>query len=272
MNQRKARIHLLKTVRLVVAGLEGIGLPPLKSRDPREPARDNKQEYENDMRSAIVRYFGRMRSNLRRTLEAQYPDRKSLDYGGIPFTDEALIAELMKVLQKAAVNGVELFSGMNNLQIDWTMTNKKALEWARNHTYELVELIYKDVGIILQSAISQFIETVGMTIGDVMDLLVGLDERKAEQIAVTEITRTYAQATQMAGDDLKAEFPGVKVIKIWYTNNDELVCELCGPLDNTEVEIDEPFYDPEPPWADGDPPRHPNCRCWIETTTALAED
>ncbi len=95
-------------------------------------------------------------------------------------------------------------------------------------------------------------------------------EDRALKIATTEITRAYATSSQMAGEDLKKEFPDVRVIKTWFTNNDERVCEFCVPLDGKEVEIDEDFYEPDD-YSDGNPPRHVNCRCWMQETTALAE-
>ena len=73
----------------------------------------------------------------------------------------------------------------------------------------------------------------------------------------------------MAGEQLAKEYPDVKVKKQWFTNNDDLVCELCGPLNGKEVDIDEPFYPPEDDYQDGNPPRHVNCRCWTTQYTDI---
>jgi len=163
---------------------------------------------------------------------------------------------------------VNLFGNNSKVQIDWTLINLRAAQWAREYVYDLIKDINKTTREVMREALSQFVETPGMTLRDVMDML-PFDEDRAQRIAVTEITRVYAKADQMAGEELKEQFPDVRVVKVWFTNNDDRVCELCGPLDNQEVEIDENFYTPEPPYADGNPPRHPNCRCWTETTTKL---
>jgi hypothetical protein len=265
-----ARNNLLNAVRLVVEGLEDIGIPALKGRDHREPGWREKEEFEDELRSAIVRHFAKQRKKVRAYLENEYPNRKALDYWDDE-EDEDAIAELMLALQKATRHGIYLFGQDSKIQIDWTLTNTEAAQWAREYVYDLIKDIDKTSREALQDAISQFVETPGMTIRDTMDLL-PYDEERAQRIAVTEITRAYSKADQLAGADLKKEFPDVKVVSTWFTNNDELVCELCGELDGMEVSGDETFYDPEPPYEDGYPPRHVNCRCWISTSTALGEE
>jgi hypothetical protein len=101
-----------------------------------------------------------------------------------------------------------------------------------------------------------------MTMGDVMDML-PFDERRGLLVATTEITRSYAQGQMMAGLALQEQWPGVRVVKRWYTNADDLVCEICGPLDGQAVDLDEMFD------GAGEPPAHPGCRCWMETSTEI---
>ena len=264
MNKQQARANLMKSLRLVVEGLEYIGIPALKGRDNREPGKDEKEIYEDRLRTVIVRYFGRQRRKIRDRLHDQYPNRKALvDYGDL-YQDDDVIAELIVLLQHALKNGISLFGRDIPLQIDWALTNLRASEWARKYVFDLVKGIDNTTRSLLQDIISQFVDTPGMSIGDVMDLL-PFDEVRAQRIAVTEITRTYAQANQLAGEDLREAFPGVAVIKIWNTNNDDRVCEICGPLDGKEVGIDENFTTDI-----ANPPAHVHCRCWTTTTTALA--
>ena len=265
-----ARNNLLNAVRLVVDGLEDIGIPALKGRDHREPGWREKQEFEDDLRSAIVRHFAKQRKKVHEYLENEYPNRKALDYWDDE-EDEEAIAELLATLQRATRHGIDLFGKHSKIQIDWTLVNTEAAQWAREYVYDLIKDIDKTSREALQDAIGQFVETPGMTIRDTMDLL-PYDEERAQRIAVTEITRAYSKADQLAGDRLKDAFPGVKVVKTWFANNDEIMCELCGELNGMEVSGDETFYDPEPPYEDGYPPRHVNCRCWVSTSTALGEE
>jgi hypothetical protein len=106
-----------------------------------------------------------------------------------------------------------------------------------------------------------------------MDMLQpALSQERALRIAVTETTRAYSKGNQIGAEQLKQEHPDVLVTVVWYTNNDDRVCELCGPLHDTEVEQGAGFYDPEPPYADGFPPRHVNCRCWISYRTRIGAE
>jgi len=106
-----------------------------------------------------------------------------------------------------------------------------------------------------------------MTIGDVMKQL-PFDEKRAERVAITEVTRAYAAANKLAGEELAKEFPDLKVIKRWFTNNDGLVCTaICAPLNGKEVDLNAEF-------APGisEPPGHPGCRCWSSVKTELPDE
>ena len=75
---------------------------------------------------------------------------------------------------------------------------------------------------------------------------------RAEVIATTEVTRAYSAATNETQALLNET--GLQMERVWNTQNDELVCPICGPLNQQ----------PESVWAgefpEG-PPAHPNCRC-----------
>ncbi|KKK73190.1 hypothetical protein LCGC14_2896280, partial [marine sediment metagenome] len=151
-----------------------------------------------------------------------------------------MVAQLGKLLTQATRNGIELFGASNVLQIDYTLTNTRAAEWASEYSFELITDINETTERALKKIFKSFIDTPGMTIGDVVSLL-PYDESRALMIATTEITNAYAEAAQMAGEDLAEEFPDVRVIKQWWTNNDALVCPICGPLHGQVVDIDKMF-------------------------------
>ena len=93
----------------------------------------------------------------------------------------------------------------------------------------------------------------GGTMGDLTAAVADIfGEARAQRIAVTEVTRAYVEGSRIAADEVIEQ--GIKMIEIWHTDNDDLVCELCGPLDGEPVGI---------AWDRGmGPPLHPNCRCW----------
>lgn len=93
----------------------------------------------------------------------------------------------------------------------------------------------------------------GQTMGELREVIAGIfTPERAQAIAVTELTRAYATATQIDAEELKAA--GLDVREIWHTDNDDLVCDECGPLNGTQRGED---------WEDY-PPLHPNCRCSVD--------
>ena len=82
---------------------------------------------------------------------------------------------------------------------------------------------------------------------------------RAETIARTEISTAWNQGI------IESVRAGVKdgdiigeMYKRWSTGKDELVCEICGPLDRQMRHIDDPFDS-----GDLMPPAHINCRCCV---------
>ncbi len=251
-----ARANLVNVVGRIIAALKA------QQRDVREPGRRRKMEFERELSKSIQRLFARQAGRIRTALVEGHPERKSDPMDFEPGDDE-LISEIMIMLMDAARAGVDLFAGNINLGLDTTATNTEAIAWARKYAFDLVREINDTTRTALQEIIAGFAATPGMTIGDVMGLL-PFDESRALRIATTEITRAYAQGNQLAGEALKEQYPDVLVVKHWFTNNDDRVCEICGPLDGQEVEIDETF-------ADGidNPPAHVGCRCWTQTGTRI---
>lgn len=76
--------------------------------------------------------------------------------------------------------------------------------------------------------------------------------QRAEMIAVTEITRAYAEGNRIAFRE-----SGVVSQIEMQTANDERVCPVCGPLQGKRFDLEkgEPTL--------GFPPFHVRCRCWI---------
>jgi hypothetical protein len=241
----------------------------IKQRDEREPGRKRKEAADLRLSAILRRMFKRQKEKVTQRLEMYHPERKALDVlDDFELIDYEAMAEFIGEIVMATRDGIRLFDENINLTLDYTLTNTEAAKWAQKYVFDLVKNIDQLTMEALQQAISMFVETPGMTIGQVMDLL-PFDEQRAQRVATTEITRAYTQGQQMAGEALREEYPDVKVVKRWFTNNDDRVCELCGPLDGKEVEIDENFYEPEDDYLDGNPPRHVNCRCWLSQYTDM---
>lgn len=148
--------------------------------------------------------------------------------------------------------------GVTEIGFDWELVHELAREWLRQHTFSLT---YANVWSIttataarLRGAIDDFIASPDMTMNQLTRLVEGIfDPIRAELIAVTEVTRTFAQSELTAWRE-----SGIIKRKRWNTARDELVCPICGPLHRTVADMDGTF----PGGFDG-PPAHPRCRCWV---------
>ena len=97
-----------------------------------------------------------------------------------------------------------------------------------------------------------------MTVGELRSLLErGFSEQRAAAIATTEVTRAYTQGTQITQAQLAEA--GIRMQRICHSSGDEMVCDICGPLDGK----------PEGEWGEVELPAHVNCRCF--DTLELAE-
>ena len=175
---------------------------------------------------------------------------ESFNYDGM--ADE-LRAAVLPEMRNLTVDNTMRLSAEVGISFDPSVINTEALRWAREYTYDLVRGLNNTTRDQLREATSAFMQTPGLTIGDVESLIEPtFGPVRAEMIAVTETTRAYSMATNRMNDLLQAD--GVPTVRVWNTMNDELVCPVCGPLEGA----------PESEWSrqfPSGPPAHPNCRC-----------
>ena len=261
----------------------GYELPDsLKRRDKREPGRDLKESIEDRLMMTVRRYFKKQKKEIEDRLRQSYPER---DGGVSPIappdkpvsvddliageSDDEFMSGIIRLVGLATTGGVNLFKDAITIGMDYSLVNEQALDFARNYSYELIN---KNKGGIdattrdrVSNAISRFIETPGYTLRDIsrdLEPIFGLE--RARQIAITETTRAFAEGNKLAGEELAKEYPDVKVIKTWFTNNDDRLCDICLLNDGEDVELHEAF-----PSGDDAPPAHVGCRCWMTTSTKI---
>ena len=175
--------------------------------------------------------------------------------------------------------------------VDWDFTNTAALEFLNQYRLSTVSGI---VGTTRDQTI-RLIQR-WMASGDELPVLIQqlapiYGHARAEAIAVTEVTRVFAEGNMILWDST-----GVVAGKRWQTARDERVCPFCAPLHNTIVELQSDFsltpdavansgamrqllgdrYTPEAAMARARtllgrqgttvkaPPYHPRCRCWLQ--------
>jgi len=259
-----------ETVRRMIDALHDRALKAvgLRRRDKREPGRKEKEAAEVRLSLVIRRVFRKHAARLRQWLELYAPDAKGIrTLPPLPADfwewDEEDQLDFALSLQDARVKGADLLLENIAVGIDSTQINQRARTRAQRYAGQLIRDIDATTQQAVRDTIARFVETPGMTIGDVMSQL-PFDERRALTVAVTEITRAFADGAKDAGEELKKKHPDIRIIKTWFTNEDDRVCPVCGPLNSKTVDFDSEFD------TDLDaPPAHPNCRCWMQSSTDI---
>jgi len=228
---------------LLDAGIETLGLDAfnfLKAVD------ETQQAAETLIEKILKAAFGlHIQDVINAIMAGQKPDLSALK--------ETLLAGLLTRLVAIVTEQAMRTAATVGVTFDPAVINAGAVAWARTYTYELVKGLTETTLDVVRGAIEQFVATPGMTMGEVAKLLEpAFGEARAKMIAMTETTRAFSQSTN-AMQELLAK-SGIKMTRIWRTQNDEMVCPVCGPL-NGKGEIE---------WADEfpeGPPAHVNCRC-----------
>ncbi len=186
-------------------------------------------------------------------------------------TDPAIVGPmrdaLIAVLQSAAEAGVdygqEVIEGQvlgvkfDNPQglFNWELANEIARRWAIRYGSMLIKDIAEVTRQAINTEVAYFVDN-SLTINQLRDRITDLGafgEARARRIAVTEVTRAYAEGNLQAWAN-----SGVAKKKRWNTAVDELVCPICAPLHRHVVATNELFAG-----LYHSPPAHPNCRCSV---------
>lgn len=150
------------------------------------------------------------------------------------------------------------------LSVDWELANTGAAEWARTYGADLVNRLIDATDRRVTNEIAAFIQN-GENMGQLRARLEKVfSPERAELIAATEVTRAFAEGNLAAWRE-----SGVTEGKEWLTREDEIVCVICGPLNETIVGIDEQFQSSA--GAIDGPPAHPRCRCSIAPVVRMPE-
>ncbi len=136
---------------------------------------------------------------------------------------------------------------------DWTLANIAARDWAHAHAGELIRQIDDVTTRGVQQAVARWIENGEPLESLINDLEIYFNRTRAEMIATTELTNSFAKANEIAYRE-SGVCQGMK----WRTSMDERRCPTCAPLEGQTRKFGEEF-------APGvmRPAAHPRCRCWV---------
>lgn len=171
---------------------------------------------------------------------------------------DRLAPVILKIISAGGVTGESLLPKEYRALVSWDVFNQKAIDFLRNYRIGPLARINENTRRRTIGIIEDWIKS-----GERLDLL----EQKlqpvfgpvrANNVAVTEVTRIYAE-----GNKLAWKATGMVGGNRWNTATDEKVCPVCGPLDGVEVGINDGFTPSGPGEGPTAPPLHPRCRCWL---------
>ena len=258
----------------------------------RSPLHGVYQDWARRFKETMMRGWRRKQERLVARLRAQYPNKAGVfaakshtsippDVGmGEEFWDDwkqGYVDDFYPFMEEAVRIAVDMAAADVNARFAISVEpgaglNADIAEFAHDQTMRLVSrnsrmfrrtLTENDI-MNLRKALSDWVER-GGTFPELVDAIndIVVNERRAEMIAATEATRAFA-----VGQRTYWEHTGVVNASKWNTANDELVCPICGPLDNKVVPLEENFSDEFDIY---EPPAHINCRCW-PTPAVLRDD
>jgi hypothetical protein len=228
------------------------------------PVLSNRDALEQRMAEAVGKLNGRTRRKLLKLIG----DPPALSN----FTDdvwrEILVdfqTTLTPQLETVFIESIgNMATEVNFTGVSVDLANERAIEWARTYSSQLSN------GLIDTRR-----RHMGRFIGDYLENKIdrdGLFERvgriygpaKAEEIAITEVTRAAVQGERLVVDELTKE--GVLLRKVWLTVRDANVCPVCEPLDGVKAEgigFNAYFVNPSSGRQYDNPPAHTRCRCGV---------
>ena len=185
------------------------------------------------------------------------------DYGALPasFWDDqgvAMSSAFTPLLQEVYLASAEAVLEESPVGVDWVLLNQRAVTWANQYGYDLVQGLTGTQRDLVREAVSNFFSQ-NMTLADLRARLEGaFGPIRADMIATTEVTRAATEGERALIDLLREQ--GLLFRDIWETANDERVCPICEPLDGQERGPSGYVHPDMGDTYDG-PPAHPRCRC-----------
>jgi SPP1 gp7 family putative phage head morphogenesis protein len=221
----------------------------------RGEAPDDEQRRKDERRLAkrFVEFFD---GQLARILKALKDEYKTLQPGFWDDEDADMWDEMADDFVGILVHGVDgglgvMPGGTANL-VDRDAINTALIAYAKKYRNEWLFKINRSTRDYVEQAVSNWLLS-GDPLKELVRSLSNPDvgmftKMRAERIAVTEVTRLFAQANKIAFEE-----SGVVDEFIWMTVEDGDVCTVCDG-----------HRDHRYPLADMDSmiPEHVNCRCW----------
>jgi len=168
----------------------------------------------------------------------------------------------LEVWFSGAVNGHAALPKNLRVFVSWDVVNEAAIEYLRNYRMGMWAKVTDTTRKRSQKIIEDWVRQ-----GEPLPVLEKkleplFGKARAERIAVTEVTRAYAEGNQQAW-----RATGLVTANKWQTGRDDIVCPFCRPLHNVIVPLGEGFTPDGPGLGPTSPPLHVGCRCYLLPVT-----
>lgn len=162
--------------------------------------------------------------------------------------------------------------------VNWDFFNRAALRYLSEYRLSVIRNINDTTRTQAVEAIHEWMRS-GQELDALKTKLAPIfGEARADSVAVTEVTRTYAEGNMQLWSST-----GVVSGKRWMTAVTD-VCPVCAPMHGVIVELDSNFAFTPEQMADEvlakalkhlgaefrAPPAHPRCRCWLQPVVSEA--
>lgn len=165
---------------------------------------------------------------------------------------------LLSLIFSGGRSGHDLLPEGARILMNWDVFNEDAISYLNDYrmsTWANINRVSREHTV---SIIDDWIRS-----GEHLDVLSARLEpwyspERAERVAVTEVTRIYAEGNQLAW-----RATGLVSHNRWNTARDERVCPICAPLHGMVVELGANGFTTQGGIGITAPPAHPRCRCWL---------
>lgn len=256
----------------------------LPGEDGNDEKRKELESYHADKLHAALRKIMRAVAPAGTTIENITPDSAWTRYKeNEKLLRDAIVEMLMNGAQLGADTGiaqVEAILGVGKAVsiggVNWDLVNGAVLQWVLGSTGGGFGTGYGDT--ILEAMAVSSERQIRLHIAEWIrndlnytNLISNLQrtvfsQNRAQNLAITEISRSYAEGTRAA----YRQSGTIRKLR-WQASNDELTCKFCGHLNGKIIDIDGSFDSTLTDELRNDlqgrafqiPPCHSRCRCWI---------
>jgi len=207
--------------------------------DTDPPMRD---ELEDELQTAVQKTFDDFRANAEQALEnGEQPDYDELQ--------AALVAALVVVLTQAALSRADEVQDEFQMFVDETELEAAIADWAQEEAESMAAgMVDTTRNIYDRAAEAPSSEQAQQLIDQ------ATNENRSDLVAITGITIALSAGLFLLNGIYRSQH-NVEMVEVWFTQDDERVCPICGPLHGTTPRTWRARFP-------GGPPAHPRCRCF----------